>query len=311
MAVRVNGRPWAAIAATGETVSLFGGITIKSSRKRMTELADHMLNEWRRLAHEMVPEKYREDYFASMSASVTRDGIELTLGDMGFARTSPNDGQPSGLNALRVELGWRPPDGRGRHFNEGLGEYDGMAHDMRSFMLTSDAGSAGRATVKTSEKGEQYRVIAFDEAKTFNQIVDEMTEKYGEDAAKTFAHGLQSLPASGGRSSRGWRGTKSLNRKWTDELQAENKWTVGAPVGRRKPTYREHFHPKYHQVVKNYTAKTKTGRARFTVYRSIVDSDRQKQRYLWFTVGTRPVRVLEELEPVLRQALKETLLSKK
>ena len=303
MGVTVNGKPWAVIAGTpGETVTLFGGLTLKSSRKKMQGLADHMMAEWRRLVNEMVPEKYRDDYLASMSASVTRDGIELTLGDRGFARTSPNDGQPSGLNALRAELGWRPPDGMGRHFNEGLGEYDGMAHDMRSFMLTG---------APTSKKGEQYRVIAFDEAKSFSQIVGEVAEKYGEDAAANFSKGLQALRASGGHSESGWRGTKSLNRKWTDSLQPEKKWTVGPPVGKRKPTYREHMNPRYHQVVKNYTGKDRPGRARFTVFRTIVNSDKQKQRHLWFTVGTRPVHVLEELEPTLRKALKDTLFGKK
>lgn len=293
--VTINGRPWATIAGhPGETSILYGGAKMRFSKKRLQQLANDMLVEWQRLAKEMVPAKYIDDYLAAMSVNVRGDGIEMVLGEHGVGRA---DGQPAGLNALRVELGWRPPDGRGRHFNEGLGEWDGTAHDMRSFMLT--------------EHGES-RVVRFDEAKSFDELVADVTQKYGEDAAAIFGRGLKALKASGKNpnSEDEWRGTKSLKRKWTEHLAPERRWTVGPPEGKRKPTYRQHKYPLYHQIVKNYTKGSKPGRVKFTVFRTIMESDEQKRRHLWWTIGTKPVGVLQELEPVLREELKRMVAEK-
>jgi hypothetical protein len=268
----------------GNNQTFFAGAFERLSPENFTKVAAQVWDEWNRLVQSQVPAEDQEQYRLGMQYPVVR-------GDGGFEMGL------SSFDAVKTELGWRPPDGRGRHMSDGLDEYDGASHDMRSFMLTG--------ATKTTKAGESYRVVKFDEAKSFNEIVAEATDGASEDAAAYFTDGARSLKAR-----------RSLRSKYSAGLPKIEQ--VLPPGASGEEVLRQHVNNKYHHVRKNFAGKTQLPdgykgpqQAKFSVFRTIVDSISQNQKKLWWTSGTKPARLLDKMRPIVQRILGDMVAGNK
>ncbi len=229
----------------------------------LEEVHQYVLNEWKSLAQARLGKK----------AQVYTDG--LVVNDSG------NPAKVSwglrGFEAISLELGWAPPPGRNKHKSDGIGEWDGAVHDMRSYMLT--AGNPGLKISKTDGAGggpgTRYMLVPFKENEMAGAVAQAgLAENTGRkqskkwrgktqadlDAAfKNFQSELENLAP--GQQLRGGS-TDSLpiwerqirSRKGTDKFPRKGGAVV-APAPTSEKDYArltaKHKYSKYHNIIRN------------------------------------------------------------
>lgn len=245
---------------------------------RMRELRDYLLDEWAKLAKAEVDQKYQAQYIDGMkSRPVGDNSFELYL---------------AGFDAASVELGWAPPLGRGKLRRDGLGEYTGAAHDMRSYMMGKTDG--------VTKDGEPFRIIPMEEPRAYEELQATAEASVGADAAKAFMGALRSLPE--GRSLQ-QRFTRGFERR-SQEMDVLNSDTGEFYRGTRKHKFSRE-HRLYRRTDEDVARAVKAGKAgtRLSKFRVIADNADQKARHLWFTKGVPPARLFKKLMPIVKAAV--------
>lgn len=105
------------------------------STEALKTIASHINQAWRMIAAKKLARAkshYLPEYVAGISdVNISGNTVKLKL------RT---------FDAVKIELGWAPPQNRGSTMADGIGKYDNHPHDMRPMLLWSGAQPKTRIT---------------------------------------------------------------------------------------------------------------------------------------------------------------------
>lgn len=279
------------------------------------DIGDHIQKTWKeyaetieRRSHPWRATDYRADYLAGIKTWMRRGP------DLVFAL--------HGDKANAVEHGWAPPTSS--EWGDGIGTYDGAVHDMRPWLLHS-----GHHMVRHAKKAKKkdtdasvYRYLTFNtpklsemlETTAQHQVQHEVMMKIAQEQEET-SEAEQERLLQGARKALAKTARSSLHRDEMGRLQFKP-----LDLSDQKPemnAYGEHYNWIYHSATMQGPQPFKTVRAamkyamhqaKFTVFRTIADSDAQIQRKLFFTRGIAPAKLISDsTSPVVEEAKKAVL----
>jgi len=265
----------------------------KIGKSAAAEAASEIDQAWRQLASEKLGGrgKHLARYLDGIQpAVISGNKVQLKI---------------RGHQALQVEMGWAPPDNQGAAPEDGLGTYDGQAHDMRPFLLwgkdkwNEEAGNGP----KTSEDGFAYKVVKMPfEGASHSDFTNATHEYLQSRTAPKKAFDDPSLSPEQSSAS-GKRFKARVSRLLADARQGgvanlASDATDGIPASRtilwsetmENPV--EIRHRNYLFKGLRATHAGKKGKYSFHLLRTI--SNDPKQADLWQAVGIAPAGVLED-----------------
>lgn len=236
--------------------------------ERSDEIFKRVRDEWVRIARSRLPTKRAERYVEGISAA-DESGDPTKIG-----------WSLKGFDAISLEFGWAPPPGgptANKYRSDGIGEYDGAVHDMRSYMLSTTA-----KKVKTSKgsgdgdnAGKRYLLVPFKENATSLELADKglqenlsrkqagawkgRTEDDLKKAFGVFGAQLGALKPEGQLDSNATEGLpvwqrKIRSRKGTEAYGRKGGAIVVPPLGGEENIERltsKHRYSKYHNIIRN------------------------------------------------------------
>lgn len=173
-------------------ISDMGDFNSDQAREVFTQVRD----AWVALARSKLRPKDAEKYIAGIAAQPSPAGPGKVIWEL------------KGFDALALEFGWAPPPGKNKYMSDGIGEFDGAVHDMRSYMLNANNPNV-RKTVGAKQKdgsregaGKLYFLVPFHEnAASSQELSDKAAQGTGSKAADAahvdlFRKSLKALPVS-------------------------------------------------------------------------------------------------------------------
>ncbi len=260
-----------------------------------SDIASEVQRAWVEEAQDKLNgrEKHLQRYLAGIQpVLVTRGGVELRL---------------SNFDAVQVERGWAPPDTNKRE--DGLGRYDGQAHDMRPFLLKGgEAPKQVRSDPASGQPGHSYKIIemAFDadQGEAFSTSVEDwLTQRArhqkksipeAKEKAENFRSGIHEMMAEARFLPRFRRPKKGEN---SPSVGLSEQAVTGLPRTRtilwqESGTKLEMKHRKF--LYAGLRAKRDVGgKFKFSLYRTISDSDQQSNSKSWYAIGIKPAFIMQ------------------
>jgi hypothetical protein len=295
---------------TLEIISRFG-----FSEDQGVEVGDYVQATWKQHASQIEQRTeswratdYRADYMAGIQVW-RRRGRDLV-----FAL--------HGDKANAVEHGWAPPTTQ--DWADGIGTYDGEYKDMRPWLLHSGHPQV-RRTNRDPKKDTDftvYRFLKFD-APALSEMVETTSQHLAavETAKMLKDHQTQMNDADRERLLSNAR--KQIRHTARSSLdRAEDGSIVFRPLDLRHvppaPAYGEHHNWIYHGATMQNMIPFKTMRAalkfamnkaKFTVFRTITDSQQQIDRKLFFTRGISPAKLISDQNSPVVEAAKQAVMN--
>lgn len=242
-----------------------------------------------------------------------------------------------GFDAVSLEFGWAPPAGRGMHRSDGIGEWDGAVHDMRSYMLTE--GNPGLKTSKPDEQGrgggKKYMLVPFHENERSSDLSKKIgaTDEFRQALSNLGVGGILDVAATADMDVAARKQVrKILSRRFMGPLQRRGGHVVAPSedASREQRLTRHRKFSNYRKIIRNYSdlpsakaleadrqrepgvpaKRTKgSGRAvgfRFTMIRTITEDLENKSRS-WMTTGYPPAELLQEVRKEAARAITNVL----
>jgi hypothetical protein len=285
------------------------------SEEQGVEIGDYIYATWKQHASQIEQRSqswratdYRQDYMEGMQVW-TRRGRDLV-----FAL--------HGARANAVEHGWAPPSSQ--DWADGIGTYDGEYKDMRPWLLHSGHPQV-RHTNRDPKKGTDftvYRFLKFDTPELSQMVETTAQHLAATEAAKMLAdHQTQMNDEARERLIASAR--KQIQHTARSSLERrEDGSLVFRPLDLKHvpptPAYGEHHNWIYHGASMQSDLPFKTVRAamkfamhkaKFTVFRTITDSQQQLDRKLFFTKGISPAKLISDQNSPVVQAAKQAIIN--
>jgi len=300
----------------------------------LIDLGDYVQGQWKKMARESdaIQEKsnpwrqtnYRDEYMRGIKNWNHRgNGMVFTL---------------EGAQANAVEHGWAPPTSSS--WADGIGTYDGQAHDLRPWLLLSGhpsvriagLGSKGIDEVEPEDIGKKksrsganfYRVLKFD-TPALSQVIEETaTHMLAMENAKALTN---QQAAMNEREARRFlkRTQKKLKHTARSMIDVDKDGNIAfkpidfSELPPAPDTYGEHVKWVYHQAYMNkdnkpFQSTTQAMRhimhkAKFTVFRTITDSEKQQSRKLFYSKGIKPARLMSEPDSPLSNIVRQSIIN--
>jgi hypothetical protein len=249
-----------------------------------------------------------------------------------------------GAEANAVEHGWAPPTSS--EWADGIGQYDGNYHDLRTWLLHSGhpsvkvagsnsadseeaGGSVEPQSKKTRSGASVYRILKFD-APALSQIIEETSaHMLAMENAEAVVKQQQAMSEREAerfikRKKRELRHTARSNISMDKNGNIQFKPIDFSELAPSPDAYGEHVKWVYHQAYMNQETKTFKDmnqamrhvmhKAKFTVFLTITDSEKQKSRKLFYSKGIKPAKLMSEpdspLVDIVRKAIINALSAK-
>lgn len=275
------------------------------------EIGDHIFATWKKEAeqiptgtHSWRATDYRADYQSGMPKQWSHRGNDLV-----FALT--------GDKANAVELGWAPP--KSSDWADGIGTYDGSEKDLRPWLLHSGHQQVRHAKPKKNDDTAftVYRFLKFD-APALSEMLETTAqhEVAMEQVRQLKEHQTAMNDADRERILQGAR--KVLQHTARSSLVRDDSGQLmfrPLDLSEVPPTsseFGQHYNWIYHRATMQDNIPFKTTRAamkfamnkaKFTVFRTITDSQQQKDRGLFFSRGIAPAQLISSTtSPVVTAA---------
>lgn len=304
------------------------GLTL-GDKERVAELAEYVRKKWIELVQttdtidESKPAWRDVDY----RADYTR-GIET-------AHFHVQDGQANIViqdqKAVAVELGWAPPDNA--DWSSGLEQYrEGQRKDLRPYLLAEGSqhvkktmGARYTKYTPSSEVSSKYRRVKFNVPGLEEMVDNTIAEAQGEHEktrrerseenarqaklSETIAKRREKVRDHIIR-----RATARVDRQ-TVQLRTLKELHAVPMAYDRGGIYTEHAAWIYHDArpatgatitKRRARAMLDTGQA-FTVFRTINDSESQRERGLFFTAGIKPAKLTTGRSPPVGRIIQEAI----
>jgi hypothetical protein len=300
----------------------------------LVDLGDYVQAQWKKLAREtdtiQAPSNswrqtdYRQQYL---------DGIKYWEN-----RNNSMVFRLIGAQANAVEHGWAPPTSSA--WADGIGQYDGQVHDLRPWLLTSGHPSVKMAGMnkadidkvdpedlgkKKSRSGANlYRILKFD-TPALSEVIDQTaTHMLAMENAKavTDQQAAMSERESKRFLKRKQRELTHTARSLIDKDKDGNITFKPLDFSELAPapdTYGEHVKWVYHQSYMNADNKPFANmtqalrhvmhKAKFTVFRTITDSEKQKSRKLFYSKGIKPAKLMSEADSPLVNIVRQSIIN--
>lgn len=292
----------------------------------LIDLGDYVQAQWKKMAQETdaIQEKsgvwrqtnYRDDYMRGIKNWNHRgQGMVFTL---------------EGAEANAVEHGWAPPTSSS--WADGIGKYDGEYHDLRPWLLHSGhssvrvvKGNDEEGTGKKSRSGAtMYRILKYD-TPALSQVIEQTSQHMlAMENAKAFMQQQQAMSAREAKRflKRKQRELRHTARSQIDMTHEGNIAFKPIDFSELPPTpdaYGEHVKWVYHQAYmtsenkpfQNMTQAMRhiMNKAKFTVFRSITDSEQQKSRKLFYSKGIKPAKLMSEVDSPLSNIVRQSIIN--
>lgn len=258
------------------------------TKKRTRELQSAIESAWRQLVTEKVPASKARAYYQGLKVRISEGKISLIL---------------RGADALMAEEGWAPPQNNGAAPEDGLGMYDGAAHDMRPFLLygtTKWNGEAGKGPKYAKEDGHAYKFVRLPmgegaESTMTDMVRDHLADKISKRHVSTAERGK--LEKKAAQTVKWFKANLDIaaadaRRNKRNDVRSPPGDPEGAPASGGMRSYKGHGIgpvPYERLRVEHTSGRGKTSKYRFFLLRTI-----NKDNGGWKTVGVPPASIVSE-----------------
>lgn len=281
------------------------------------EIGDHIFATWKKEAdqiptgtHSWRATNYQADYKSGMPKQWHHRGRDLVF-------------ELTGDKANAVELGWAPPNSS--DWADGIGTYDGSEKDLRPWLLYSGHSQVRHA--KPKKNGETaftlYRFLKFDtpalgemlETTAQHEIAMEKVRQLKEHQT-AMNEADQERILQGARKVLQHTARSSLVRDESGQLMFRPLDLSHVPP--TSSEFGQHYNWVYHRATIQNDIPFKTVRAamkfamhkaKFTVFRTITNSQQQQDRGLFFSRGIAPAQLISSATSPVVTAAREAIIN--
>ena len=266
------------------------------------EIGDHIFATWKKEVaniptgtHSWRASNYQADYQSGMPTHWVHRGRDLVF-------------ELTGNKANAVELGWAPPNSG--EWADGIGTYGGEPRDLRPWLLYSGHSQVRHAKPKKDSETAftLYRFLKFDTPSLGEMLETTAQHQVSIENAKHLQAHQQALnDTDRERILQGAR--KVMQHTARSSLQRDPEGNLVfkpldmSEVSPQSATFGQHYNWIYHRAAMKDDIPFKTVRAamkfamhkaKFTVFRTITNSQQQQDRGLFFSRGIAPAQLISD-----------------